>query len=141
VAGLTPPSLTDVIARVVDMTKPDPDAADAASSAAAEPTPASRPAGTGAANDAGRWGIQVGAFSTLATAEAAAHEAAGLLSPRLETIRVRVIPHAISDGKIYRARLVGMDSEDQARDACGDLRARQRSCLVVVPTGWTVASR
>ncbi|MQX37940.1 D-alanyl-D-alanine carboxypeptidase [Roseospira navarrensis] len=148
-AGLTPPDLTALIAGVVAMTKPDPAGADgptvAATAPAGVPVPAPRPAPDGAAAptpaEPGTWGIQVGAFSSLATAEAAARDAARLLSARLETVKVRVIPHTISDGKVYRARLLGMGTEAQARDACRDLRARQRSCLVVVPTGWTIAAR
>jgi len=133
-AGAAPLTLTDVIGQVVVMPKPEP--------GAAVPTPTPTPAGAAVEQaEPGTWGIQVGAFSTLASAEAAARDAARLLTARPASIKVRVIPHAVSEGRVYRARLLGMGSEDQARDACRDLRARQRSCLVVVPTGWTVASR
>jgi len=139
VANVASLTLTDVIEQVVVMPKPDPGTA-APASVAAAPSPA--PAGSAAEQaEPGTWGIQVGAFSTLASAEAAARDAARLLTTRSASIKVRVVPHAISEGRVYRARLLGMESKDQARDACRDLRARQRSCLVVVPTGWTVASR
>jgi len=89
----------------------------------------------------GTWGVQVGAFSSQATAERIAQDSARLLAGRLGGVRVRVIPHTVADGRIFRARLVGMASEAQARGACGALKANGRSCLVVVPSGWTVAER
>ncbi|WP_299443327.1 D-alanyl-D-alanine carboxypeptidase [uncultured Rhodospira sp.] len=129
-------SVADVLPRVIERLlsapKPSVDATEAAvPSGSAPPQPASD----------GTWGVQVGAFSALGPAERAAHDAAKLLGPRFEAIRVRVIPHAVADGHLYRARVVGMPNEAKARAACRDLRAQQRSCLVVVPTGWTVAAR
>ncbi|MBB4264549.1 D-alanyl-D-alanine carboxypeptidase [Roseospira visakhapatnamensis] len=107
------------------------------------PAAAAAPAPSAAteANPGGRWGIQVGAFGSQGAAERVAHEAARLLAGRMNDVRVRVIPHTVDDGRLYRARLVGMVSEGQARGACDTLKARGGSCLVVVPTGWTVAAR
>ncbi|KAA5604832.1 D-alanyl-D-alanine carboxypeptidase [Roseospira marina] len=149
IAAVPTTGLTDVIERLVVMPKPDPVGGEGdATTTAAMIVPAPRPDPAAAQDGAatgpetpGTWGIQVGAFSSLTSAEAAARDAAGLLAARPAGIKVRVIPHGIHEGKVYRARLLGMDSEEQARDACRDLRARQRSCLVVVPKGWTVASR
>ncbi len=89
----------------------------------------------------GTWGVQVGAFSSLPTARNAARDAAGLLARRSVGVSVRVLPHQAAERTLYRARLVGMETEAEARAACRDLRARQRSCLVVVPSGWSVAAR
>jgi len=91
--------------------------------------------------DGGRWGIQVGAFSSQRTAEQVAHDSARLLAGRLDAVQVDVIPHTVDDGRVFRARLVGLTSEGEARKACNALKANGRSCLVVVPTGWTVAAR
>jgi len=124
--------------------RPAPPPPAAASQAAASQAGASPGAVPGASPDTtpgGRWGIQVGAFSSQGAAERVAHESARLLAGRLDALRVRIIPHTVDDGRVYRARLVGMTSEGQARGACDTLKARGRSCLVVVPTGWTVAAR
>lgn len=107
----------------------------------APPQSSAAPQADRGADPGGRWGIQVGAFSSQRAAERVAHDSARLLAGRLDALRVRIIPHTVDDGRVYRARLVGMTSEGQARGACGALKARGRSCLVVVPTGWTVAAR
>nr|WP_184432939.1 D-alanyl-D-alanine carboxypeptidase [Roseospira goensis] len=156
VAGLST-VIPRVISSLLDQPKP-------AASAHVTPVPPAAPGGAGAAggtetvqgsargatttaaldtgpDQGGTWGVQVGAFSSLNAAERAAHDAARLLRDGPAPIRVRVIPHTVADGKLYRARLLGMGTESQARAACRDLRARERSCLVVVPTGWTVAAR
>ena len=118
------------------LSEPKPEVAASAGTGAF--TPSDRPA---PAEPEGTWGVQVGAFSSLRAAEQAARDAAALLTRRAVGVTVRVLPHDAADRTLFRARLVGMETEGQARGACDDLRARQRSCLVVVPTGWTVASR
>jgi D-alanyl-D-alanine carboxypeptidase len=118
------------------LSHPKPDATASAGTGAFTPSDSPAPA-----KPEGTWGVQVGAFSSLRAAELAARDAAGLLTRRAVGITVRVLPHEAADRTLFRARLVGMETEGQARAACDDLRARQRSCLVVVPTGWTVASR
>jgi D-alanyl-D-alanine carboxypeptidase len=137
-------SVVSALPRVVErlLMAPKPDDA-AASASASAPTPGASGGATGSGQPAsdGTWGVQVGAFSALEPAREAAHDAARLLAGEFDAVRVHIIPHAVAQGQLFRARVIGMANEAEARAACRDLRALQRSCLVVVPTGWTVAAR
>ena len=76
------------------------------------------------------WGVQVGAFSRYSPAHLAAVKAQQNLPFQIKDIRVAVDEADGHSGKLYRARLVGL-AQDEAADACRELRARQIPCLVV----------
>jgi len=76
------------------------------------------------------WGVQVGAFSRYSPAHLAAVKAQQNLPFQIKDIRVAVDEADGHSGKLYRARLVGL-AQDEAANACRELRARQIPCLVV----------
>jgi D-alanyl-D-alanine carboxypeptidase len=81
----------------------------------------------------GRWGIQVGAFANLATAQAAAENARSEVPDLLRTARVE-LPATTPFGSqvAFRARLSGLSPSDAA-DACRRLGGRGVACLTVPP--------
>ncbi len=76
------------------------------------------------------WGVQVGAYYSYTPAKKAAEAAAGRLPTMLSEANVAITNVRGQNGKIYRARLLGM-SESHARNACQQLKALQTDCLVV----------
>jgi D-alanyl-D-alanine carboxypeptidase len=85
------------------------------------------------------WGVQVGAYYSYGPAKKAAESAAGQLPDILSEASVAITNVRGQNGKIYRARLLGM-SESYARDACRQLKALKTDCLVVQDrTGVTLA--
>jgi D-alanyl-D-alanine carboxypeptidase len=94
--------------------------------ALAAPAPAPAPA-------LGAWGIQVGAFANLATAQAAAENARTMLPDLLRTAKTELPATTPFGGKIaFRARLVGL-SPAAATDACSRLSGLGLPCLTVSP--------
>lgn len=90
-------------------------------------------AATRSDDSADDWGIQVGAYTRLLTAEKAAHNAAAKLPNRDKTVRALALAPFKSDKrKVYRARLVGF-SEQEARDACRLLQKRKTTCALIAP--------
>ncbi|MCF8482671.1 MAG: D-alanyl-D-alanine carboxypeptidase [Rhodospirillum sp.] len=89
----------------------------------------------------GTWGIQVGAYSQIDAARNAATRASGLLSPSYGKLHAEVLPHPASTGTLFRARILGMADEDEARGACALIQRSNRSCLVVMPTGSSMVFR
>jgi D-alanyl-D-alanine carboxypeptidase len=81
----------------------------------------------------GAWGIQVGAFANLATAQAAAENARTMLPELLRTAKTELPATTPFGGKIaFRARLVGL-SPAAATDACSRLSGLGLPCLTVSP--------
>jgi D-alanyl-D-alanine carboxypeptidase len=79
------------------------------------------------------WGIQVGAYTKLASAEKAAFSAAAKLPNRDKSVRALALAPFKSDKrKIYRARVMGF-SEQEARDACRLLQKRKTTCALISP--------
>jgi D-alanyl-D-alanine carboxypeptidase len=76
------------------------------------------------------WGIQVGAYSRYSPARQAAIKAQQSLPFEIPQTRIAVDESEGRNGKLYRARLVGL-GQDEATDACRALKARHLSCLVV----------
>ncbi len=76
------------------------------------------------------WGVQVGAYYSYAPAKKAAESAAVRLPDLLSDANVAITNVTGQNGKIYRARLLGL-SESHARTACKQLKALQTDCLVV----------
>jgi hypothetical protein len=83
----------------------------------------------------GHWAIQVGAFASLATAEAAAEKARSVLPEVLRTAKIELPATAPFGNQIaFRARLFGL-SPSAAVDACSHLSGRGVPCITVPPTG------
>jgi hypothetical protein len=81
----------------------------------------------------GRWAIQVGAFSTLSTAEAAAQSARSALPELLRTAKIELPATAPLGTQIaFRARLSGL-SPSAASDACSRLNGHGTACITVPP--------
>jgi D-alanyl-D-alanine carboxypeptidase len=78
------------------------------------------------------WLVQVGAFAGPAQASAASK--AAIKTANLIQGQVSVSTLALSHGKLYRARVVGL-AETQARDACRTLSREHKPCVVVAPDG------
>jgi hypothetical protein len=87
-----------------------------------------------AAPPTGRWMIQVGAFSNLSTAEAAAKRARSAAPDLLDQTKIE-LPATVPFGNqvAFRARLSGL-TEQAAAQACGRLTGRGIACLTVPPT-------
>ena len=75
------------------------------------------------------WGVQVGAFSTIERARTHIHTVSRSAPDLLAGARIAIVA---APRELFRARLVGL-SEDQARQACRALRAREMDCLAVPP--------
>jgi len=81
----------------------------------------------------GRWAIQVGAFASLATAQAAAERARTTLPDLLRTAKTE-LPATTPFGSqvAFRARLSGL-SPSAAADACARLSGQAMPCITVPP--------
>ena len=90
-----------------------------------------------AAGPAG-WAVQVGAFSKKDAARAFAQKVVGKLSDTLDHVSASV---SAASGKkvLYRSRLVGFNSRNEAQDACAVLKRGKVSCIIVAP-GTATAS-
>lgn len=82
----------------------------------------------------GRWMIQVGAFGSLSTAEAAAERAQSAAPDLLERTKIE-LPATVPFGNqvAFRARLSGLTAQ-AATEACGRLTGRGMACMTVPPT-------
>jgi D-alanyl-D-alanine carboxypeptidase len=76
----------------------------------------------------GAWGIQVGAFNAFELAHKAATHASKRLPNLLTGTRLVVDETVKSNGKLYRARLLGL-SKQEAQTACRELKAKKVDCL------------
>jgi D-alanyl-D-alanine carboxypeptidase len=88
------------------------------------------PARARPAHRATSWGIQVGAFSRYAPAHLATSRATRAAPQLLAHTRRSIEALQSEDGKVYRARLMGL-TEQQARKACEVLTARKIECVAV----------
>ncbi len=92
-----------------------------------EPAADAAPAGGGEA--VVTWGIQVGAFASYEPAEKAAAGASKRVAGLVKDAQIAVDETAGANGKLYRARLVGL-SKSNATAACRQLKAKKVPCLV-----------
>ncbi len=81
----------------------------------------------------GRWMVQVGAFASLSTAEAAAERARSAAPDLLDQTKIE-LPATVPFGNqvAFRARLSGLTAQAAAQ-ACGRLAGRGIACLTVPP--------
>jgi D-alanyl-D-alanine carboxypeptidase len=84
------------------------------------------------------WAVQVGAFSKRDAAREFAQKVAGKLSDAMDHVSASV---SAASGKkvLYRSRLVGFVSRNEAQDACSQLKRGKVSCIIVAP-GTATAS-
>ncbi len=85
------------------------------------------------------WGVQVGAFSAFTSASEQAARAARMLQGAAPESHAAVTPLEGDGGMIYRARVLGLTSENDARAACSRLRSIDTNCVVVPPDDIDVA--
>ncbi len=79
------------------------------------------------------WGVQVGAFRQLATAESAARRAAAATALASgDNVAVARVSHG--SGAVYRAWLSRL-SERDAQQVCRDLSRKRMACALVQPSG------
>ena len=88
------------------------------------------------------WGVQIGAFSTRAKADAQVATALNKVRATYVTARALVIPVKIKNQIVYRARIVGLGNDDLMK-ACALIPAQAKSggCQAVTPDPGKVASR
>ena len=91
---------------------------------------------------ASTWGVQIGAFSTRAKAEAQVSIAVGKLKPTFSQATALVIPVKTGSKMVYRARIMGLENQDLMR-ACAMIPAQVKAggCQAVPPDAKRVASR
>jgi cell division septation protein DedD len=95
------------------------------------PAPAPRPAAV-ATSPASGFGVQLGAFSSEAGAQAQWKSLAAKYRNELAGQSHRVSPRRSGSSQIYRLQ-VARASEQQARELCARLKAKGQGCVVVLP--------
>lgn len=96
--------------------------------------PSGMSGGSVAAEAAAGWGVQVGAFSDAGTGR----KALDAVSRRLPSLLAQAYPQMIQvttgSGRLFRARLMGLD-ETTARNVCASLERAGDACIMVAPQG------
>lgn len=85
------------------------------------------------ARSGGAWTIQVGAFGTKAAGQKALAQASKKLPRLLGDSKQLIVEVAGKNGKIYRARMTGLD-EKSARTACTELQKSGQRCVALAPS-------
>ncbi|HEY0837346.1 MAG TPA: D-alanyl-D-alanine carboxypeptidase [Azospirillum sp.] len=80
----------------------------------------------------GAWGVQVGAFNSRAASQKALATATKQLPRVFADAKQSISETATKKGKVYRARLMGLD-EKAARAACAELQRSGHRCAAVGP--------
>jgi D-alanyl-D-alanine carboxypeptidase len=79
------------------------------------------------------WTVQVGAFSRFRAAHSSAKAAMDAAPQPLSGAKVSIEQvDSATAGRLFRSQLTGLQ-EDQAREACQELKAAQMSCVVLRP--------
>jgi len=138
--ALTPPS-TDTPATVMaNMSGAPPSPATTVPAPAMKPAPApaavpppSKPAAAASADKpASGYGVQLGAYSTKAKADAAWAAASQRFKAELGDARHEVVSGKSGTAKVFRLR-VALAGESAARGLCDRLKARHQACVVYHP--------
>lgn len=87
----------------------------------------------------GDWAVQVGAFSAFSAAHTQASNAMGIVRTQISSAQLLVTPMSSANGLVYRARLTGIESEQQAKSACKILKQKKVNCLPVPPSDINLA--
>jgi D-alanyl-D-alanine carboxypeptidase len=80
------------------------------------------------------WGIQVGAFSDPDAGRRALDSVSRRLPALLASAYPQMVPVTSGSGRLFRARLMGID-ESAARTVCASLERSGQGCLTVAPPG------
>jgi D-alanyl-D-alanine carboxypeptidase len=80
------------------------------------------------------WGIQVGAFSDADAGRRALDTVTRRLPSLLASAYPQMVPVTTGSGRLFRARLMGLD-ESAARTVCASLQRAGENCLTVSPQG------
>ncbi|EWY39327.1 D-alanyl-D-alanine carboxypeptidase [Skermanella stibiiresistens SB22] len=97
--------------------------------------PTDKPASGPAAKSAvGPWGIQVGAFGDAAAGRRALDSVSRRLPSLLASANPQMIPVTTGGGRLFRARLMGLD-EATARSVCASLTRAGEDCIMIGPQG------
>ena len=75
------------------------------------------------------WGIQVGAYESVTSAEIAMRRASAR-APLLGDAMPTLVPTDVGPGTLYRARFLGLYKSDAVR-ACRALRASPMPCVII----------
>jgi cell division septation protein DedD len=94
--------------------------------------PAGAPASSGASAASSAFGIQLGAFSSEASATTQWQTLSARFGPELKGLQERVVPADTASGRIYRLQAVVGD-EARARAICESLRRQSQGCVAVLP--------
>jgi cell division septation protein DedD len=89
-------------------------------------------ASSGAPAASSAFGIQLGAFSSEASATTQWQTLSARFGPELKGLQERVVPAATASGRIYRLQAVVGD-EARARAICESLRRQSQGCVAVLP--------
>jgi D-alanyl-D-alanine carboxypeptidase len=81
---------------------------------------------------AGGWGIQVGAFSDVDAGQRALDTVKRSMPSLLASAYPQMVPVTTGSGRLFRARLMGLD-ESAARTVCSNLERAGEGCLTVTP--------
>ncbi len=80
----------------------------------------------------GGFGIQLGAFSSEASASAQWRTLSAKYASQLQGLQQHVVPADTASGRIYRLQ-AAVGNEDRARAICVQLRTYGQACVAVLP--------
>lgn len=93
-------------------------------------TPAPKPAATPAAAGGGAAGVQIGAFSSKALADAGWNDAARIAPGAIAGKGKTVEPVQVNGSTLYRTTVTGFGSKAEAKAFCDSLKAAGKNCFV-----------
>ena len=130
--ALTPPSGETPASVMANMSGATPAAAPQAGAAAVAPAPAMKPAAAPASKAATGYGVQLGAFSTQAKADAAWAGASKRFKAQFGGAKHEVVRGKSGAATVFRLRVAQAD-ESAARGLCDTLKAKHQACVVYHP--------
>ena len=130
--ALTPPSGETPASVMANMSGATPAAAPQAGAAAVAPAPAMKPAAAPASKAATGYGVQLGAFSTQAKADAAWAGVSKRFKAQFGGAKHEVVRGKSGAATVFRLRVAQAD-ESVARGLCDTLKAQHQACVVYHP--------
>jgi len=130
--ALTPPSGETPASVMANMSGATPAAAPQAGVAAVAPAPAMKPTAAPASKAATGYGVQLGAFSTQAKADAAWAGASKRFKAQFGGAKHEVVRGKSGAATVFRLRVAQAD-ESAARGLCDTLKAKHQACVVYHP--------
>lgn len=91
--------------------------------------------------DAGKWAIQVGAFTNYMTAKKIAFDASNFLGAYLGKKNIQILPQDFGEkiGVIYKSKVLGMNKK-QAQKACLVLKRNEKPCIILPPENLNIGT-